>query len=1065
MYNVTDANGNVALEAIRTVEVVDTTVPVISLIGSSSLTLIKNASYIEFGASCSDNFDTSCNVIIWWDTVDTSVLWNYTVTYNVTDTNGNVATEITRTVNVVAWDIPVITLTGNATETVEVNTNYVDAWATATDKEDGNITSNLVTINPVDITIVWSYDISYNVTDSSDNIAVQVIREVNVVDTTPPIINLAGSSTLSIFKNTTYTEFGAICSDNFDISCNVIIWWDTVDTSILWTYVVTYNVADTNGNVATEVIRTVNVIAWDIPVISLTGSWVINHEVNTPYSDAWATAADTEDGNITSSITTVNGVNITLTWSYVVSYDVDDFSDNSAVQVTRIVNVVDTTAPVITLTGNPIETVNLWDSYTDAWANCNDNYDTSCTVIVTNPVDVNTLGTYTIEYNVTDTTGNIASTVTRTVNVITGNAPAISLVWTNPITVIKNASYIDSGATASDVEDGSLTNSIVTVNPVDTSTIWSYNVTYNVTDSNLNSAIQVSRIVDVVAGNEPVITINGTSPIFIELGDTYIDSGATASDVEDGSLTNSIVTINPVDTNTLGTYTITYDVNDSSDNTAITQSRTVIVIDNDTDTDGDGLSDAIELIIGTDPSLIDTDGNGVNDSNNDLDNISPIIELWALNSGDGNNDGDLDAIQSDVSSIPNTLNTQFNTLESKDSVISSCWQINNFASKRESSFSLQDNDYDYTLWLWEFEITCATPWATADIQIYLDRIYNTDSWIYRKFDTVSEEYTDISSIVTYTVEILGTTPVTVVNYSITDGGVYDEDGIANGIIVDPSGPAVERRGWWWSVEYDRCDGNDTSGSIYDGICWDENSEDIQDDKVIPEEENNNLEEEQVNIDKEQVSDETFIDFTIENSFETCSIIDDIQNPLYDYRWENYSDTALTKFESQIDKFTQIGIVDGYDDGWFKPFREMSRAEFLKVALISHCYTYRELEWFTPYEDVISNTWQARVIQKAESLWMINGDTTDSWVPVFRPDDIISKAEAIKILMRLSFIQAEETSLTNYSDITVEWHKKYIENGEALGLFNAESGEYIFKPDSWVQRQDMVDLISRLIQLY
>jgi hypothetical protein len=35
-----------------------------------------------------------------------------------------------------------------------------------------------------------------------------------------------------------------------------------------------------------------------------------------------------------------------------VTYDVDDSSDNSAVQRTRIVNVVDTSAPVINLTGS-----------------------------------------------------------------------------------------------------------------------------------------------------------------------------------------------------------------------------------------------------------------------------------------------------------------------------------------------------------------------------------------------------------------------------------------------------------------------------------------------------------------------------------------------------------------------------------------------------------------------------------------------------------------------------------------------------------------------------------------
>jgi hypothetical protein len=50
-------------------------------------------------------------------------------------------------------------------------------------------------------------------------------------------------------------------------------------------------------------------------------------------------------------------------------------------------------------------------------------------------------------------------------------------------------------------------------------------------------------------------------------------------------------------------------------------------IDAATDRDGDGLSDIIEQQIGTDATLDDTNGDGTNDDNNDLDNISPIIEL------------------------------------------------------------------------------------------------------------------------------------------------------------------------------------------------------------------------------------------------------------------------------------------------------------------------------------------------------------------------------------------------------------------------------------------------------
>src|SRR5712692_8817455 len=54
----------------------------------------------------------------------------------------------------------------------------------------------------------------------------------------------------------------------------------------------------------------------------------------------------------------------------------------------------------------------------------------------------------------------------------------------------------------------------------------------------------------------PVITILGSNPVTVQLGSTYIDAGAKASDPDDGDLTNSILVINPVDTGVIGTYTV-----------------------------------------------------------------------------------------------------------------------------------------------------------------------------------------------------------------------------------------------------------------------------------------------------------------------------------------------------------------------------------------------------------------------------------------------------------------------------------------------------------------------------
>jgi hypothetical protein len=86
---------------------------------------------------------------------------------------------------------PVITLNGESVVTLEVNTPYLDAGALAFDEEDGNLTSKLVTQNPVDSSRVGIYQVTYDVSDVAGNPAATVIRTVRIVDTTPPVASLS----------------------------------------------------------------------------------------------------------------------------------------------------------------------------------------------------------------------------------------------------------------------------------------------------------------------------------------------------------------------------------------------------------------------------------------------------------------------------------------------------------------------------------------------------------------------------------------------------------------------------------------------------------------------------------------------------------------------------------------------------------------------------------------------------------------------------------------------------------------------------------------------------------
>ncbi len=75
----------------------------------------------------------------------------------------------------------------------------------------------------------------------------------------------------------------------------------------------------------------------------------------------------------------------------------------------------------------------------------------------------------------------------------------------------------------------------------------------------------------------PVITLMGEENIAVLLGQQYTDPGATAVDDVDGEITGKIVVMNSVNTNTAGSYTVTYNVTDQAGNHAVELRRTVHV--------------------------------------------------------------------------------------------------------------------------------------------------------------------------------------------------------------------------------------------------------------------------------------------------------------------------------------------------------------------------------------------------------------------------------------------------------------------------------------------------------
>ena len=153
---------------------------------------------------------------------------------------------------------------------------------------------------------------------------------------------------------------------------------------------------------------------------------------------------------------------------------------------------------------------------------------------------------------------------TPTPDPVENSAPQIELSGAHSIQLLHGSDYQDAGATATDEEDGDLTDSISTSGlPIDTSKTGAYEVVYSVTDSGGKSA-ETRRSVTVSENESPVITLLGDVNVVVDRGDGYVDPGAEANDVEDGDLSSRITVNNEVNTEVVGEYIVTYEVSDSA---------------------------------------------------------------------------------------------------------------------------------------------------------------------------------------------------------------------------------------------------------------------------------------------------------------------------------------------------------------------------------------------------------------------------------------------------------------------------------------------------------------------
>ncbi len=165
----------------------------------------------------------------------------------------------------------------------------------------------------------------------------------------------------------------------------------------------------------------------------------------------------------------------------------------------------------------------------------------------------------------------------------------------------------------------------------------------------------------------------------------------------------------------------------------------------------------------------------------DADGITDEVEDAGPNNGDGNNDGIPDRLQPTVSTY--IIGSTYVTF-----VTQGCSANGSVSSLTEDSLGVVDEGFTYPFGLTDFVLNCSVG-DTVEISKYVFADVEISDFEVHKYRPNTETFEVVEEATVEKVDISGN-PAILMQYSIEDGGEYDDDGIANGIIVDPVGLAA-----------------------------------------------------------------------------------------------------------------------------------------------------------------------------------------------------------------------------------------------------------------------------------
>jgi len=153
-----------------------------------------------------------------------------------------------------------------------------------------------------------------------------------------------------------------------------------------------------------------------------------------------------------------------------------------------------------------------------------------------------------------------------------------------------------------------------------------------------------------------------------------------------------------------------------------------------------------------------------------------------------------------------------------------------------------------------------------------------------------------------------------------------------------------------------------------------------------------------------------------------------------------------------------GVVNGYDDGTFKPEQLVNRAEALKILLVGNATKINEDVTNVSFSDIKSSDWFTKYIETAKAMGFVNGNPDGTFAPARN----VSRAEYLKMLLNINGFKPDNwTGQGLFTDVPKDaWFAPYMNYAGQAGLITPDSGNNLF-PGKEATRAEVAEIFYLL----